>query len=71
MAIKNLLDAGNDMLKSPTNSLSNVNELAKNMMSINTKWSNLNKKVDNKNRLFAQSADQINELRRNLILYTF
>lgn len=64
-AIKKLLDAGNDMLKNSTSSLSNAKELAKNLININTKWNNLNKKIDAKNRLFAQLADYINELRRN------
>lgn len=63
-AIKKLLDAGNDMLKNSTGSLSNAKELAKNLININTKWNNLNKKIDTKNRLFAQLADYINELRR-------
>lgn len=63
-AVKKLLDAGNDMLKNSTSSLSNAKELAKNLININTKWTNLNKKIDAKNRLFAQLADYINELRR-------
>lgn len=67
-AIKNLLDTGNDMLKNTTSGLANVNELAKNMININTKWSNLNKRIDSKNRLFSQLAENINELRRMLII---
>ena len=53
------------MLKNSTSSLSNAKELAKNLININSKWNNLNKKIDMKNRLFAQLGDYINELRRN------
>ena len=52
------------MLKNSTGGISNVADLAKNMININTKWSNLNKKVDSKNKLFSQLSDYINELRR-------
>jgi hypothetical protein len=65
-SIKKLLDAGNEMLKNSTGGLSNAKELAKNLININTKWNNLNKKIDSKNRLFAQLADYINELRRKM-----
>jgi hypothetical protein len=61
------LDTGNEMLKNSTGGIFNVADLAKNMININTKWSNLNKKVDSKNKLFIQLSDYINELRRNII----
>jgi dystrophin len=64
--VKRVLDNGNEMLKSASASVANVNELARNLMSINQKWSNLNKKIDVKNKLFAQLSDYINELRHLL-----
>lgn len=63
-AVKKLLDAGNDMIRNSTSSISNTKELAKNLINLNGKWTNLNVKIDAKNRLFAQLADHINELRR-------
>ena len=57
------------MLKNSTGGISNVADLAKNMININTKWSNLNKKVDSKNKLFSQLSDYINELRRNIYIF--
>jgi dystrophin len=65
--VRRILDAGNDMLKSNSNSnLSNANELASSLSSLNGKWTNLNKRVEAKNRLFAQLAEYINELRQLL-----
>jgi hypothetical protein len=59
------------MLKNTSSGLANVNELAKNMININTKWSNLNKRIDAKNRLFAQLAEHINELRRTRHVFSY
>lgn len=64
--VKKALDAGNEMLKSSSNNLANINELARNLNNISTKWTSLNKKIDSKNRLFAQLSDIINELRQLL-----
>ena len=60
-----MLDNGNDMLKNATGGVSNVADLARNMININNKWSNLNRKVEFKNSLFGQLDEYINELRRN------
>jgi DNA repair exonuclease SbcCD ATPase subunit len=62
--VKRILETGNEMLKTSTGGIANVADLARNMIAINTKWSNLHKKVDAKNRLFTQFSEQINELRR-------
>jgi hypothetical protein len=61
--IKHIIDTGNDMLKNSSASSSNVTDLAQNMISINTKWTNLIKKVEFKNNFFSEMGDLINELR--------
>ena len=61
-AVKRVLDNGNEMLKSSTN----VADLARNMININNKWSNLNRRVEFKNSLFTQLDEYINELRHLL-----
>lgn len=62
--MKRILETGNEMLKNSTGGVSNVADLARSMININTKWSNLNKKVDSKNKLFTQLSEYVNELRR-------
>jgi DNA repair exonuclease SbcCD ATPase subunit len=61
--IKHIIDTGNDMLKNSSANSSNVTDLAHNMISINTKWTNLIKKVDFKNTFFSEMGELINELR--------
>jgi chromosome segregation ATPase len=69
--VKRILETGNDMLKNSSGGVSNVADLARSMININTKWSNLNKKVDSKNKLFTQLNDYVNELRRKFIYCLF
>jgi hypothetical protein len=66
--VKRILETGNEMLKNSTGGVSNVADLARSMININTKWSNLNKRVDSKNKLFTQLSEYVNELRRKLKL---
>jgi hypothetical protein len=61
--IKHIIDTGNDMLKNSSANSSNVTDLAHNMISINTKWTNLIKKVEFKNNFFTEMGELINELR--------
>ena len=51
------------MLKNSSANSSNVTDLAHNMISINTKWTNLIKKVEFKNNFFTEMGELINELR--------
>ena len=67
--VKRILETGNEMLKNSTGGVSNVADLARSMININTKWSNLNKRVDSKNKLFTQLSEYANELRRKLVYF--
>ena len=64
--MRRILDNGNDMLKNSSGGVSNVADLARNMINLNAKWSNLNKRVEAKNKTYIQLGEYINELRRKL-----
>ena len=63
--VKRVLETGNEMLKAASGGLSNATHLAQSIININTKWNDLNNRVDAKKKQFAQLNDYLNELRRN------
>jgi hypothetical protein len=68
--IKNIFDTGNDLLKN-SSSTGTVADLARNMINLNTKWTNFYKKADLKYKYFNELNDLIIELKRKIIFFFF
>ena len=68
--IKNIFNTGNELLKSST-STGIVADLARNMMNLNTKWTNFYKKADYRYKYNHEINELIIELKRNEFFFYF
>ena len=66
LQINRILENGNEMLK---NSEGDSSNLARRLKSLNTKWSNLSKKCDDRNKIFTMLSQYVNELKREFKIH--
>lgn len=65
--VKRVFDTGNDMLKNSNGTTGIAADLARNMINLNTKWSNLCKKADSKFKYFNDIAQMLSDLKRKFM----
>ena len=69
--VRQLIENGNEMLKTSTSPIASVTEFANNMSNLNQNWTALNHKIEFKTKEFAKLEGYINELRRNFCCNIF
>ncbi|CAF0734079.1 unnamed protein product [Brachionus calyciflorus] len=62
--VKQLIENGNEMIKTTNSGITAITELANNMSNLNSNWTSLNQKIDAKLKDFTKLESYINELRQ-------